>query len=120
METALFDQCFDKGFIVTGTEHHNGGFEYYKNEAAIEKIFESSLDYIIAIYSEYKPLIKNGNEEIIWEKLNWKVIDFSSHTVIYQGTIIPKELKDKDIIKKAHSIGTMIAQSVLREVLTRQ
>ncbi len=120
LETAFFDQCFEQGIIVTGADLNKEGERSYKNEKAIESLFESSPDYVVAIYSEYKSNIKDGEEKIDWKQLKWKVIEMNSHILLSKGTVIPNMIKEDDMQKKAHFIGTMIAETILGEVLTQK
>ncbi len=117
LETALFDRCFDMGFIVTGTAHNNSGDQDFKNEQRLKELFESDLHYLVAIYCEYEPVADTNIQNTQWKQLSWKLIDLNGDTVIRTETIDPEKIKEKDMITKARFIGNKIAKAILREVL---
>lgn len=120
LETELFEICFDYGFIATSVDHIGEGISRYKNNTALIRIFDSSLDYVVAIYCDYeqKPVSKNerGDPIIIWKQIQWKMLDFSSQKVLFEEVIKPEAITKFDAMQKAKTIGKAIGDSILKKL----
>ena len=117
LETELFDFCFDHGMVATSVEYIVGKYEQYKDNASLIKRFDSSLDYVVALYCEYKQAIYDTvNRQrlaIEWKTLQWKFIDFSSQKVIFEKKIDPETIPEIELRQKIKSAGKAIGTSML-------
>ncbi|MEL3906345.1 MAG: hypothetical protein P1P65_04870 [Treponema sp.] len=120
LETELFELSFDYGLIATSVEHTMNGLDQYNSNPLLVKLFDSSLDYLVAVYCEYgqAPVQKpdNADKGLKWKEMHWKIIDFSSRTVIFEGTVEPDSVPEPDILQKAKNIGKMIGYQVLKNL----
>ena len=117
LETELFDFCFDQGMIATSVEYIVGNYEQYKDNTALIKRFDSSIDCLVALYCEYKQGLGNTvNRQspiIEWKKLEWKSIDFSSKNIIFEEKIDPEQIPESELKRKIKSAGHAIGTSML-------
>ena len=120
LETELFELCFDRGLIATSVEYITGTFERYKNNVSLVKRFDSSIDYLVAIYCEYgQHLIRKSNNAesaIDWKKLHWKIIDFSSQATLMEEIIEPETIPETEPKKKAKKAGEVIGTVMLQKL----
>lgn len=117
LETELFDFCFDRGMIATSIEYIAENYERYKDNASLIKCFDSSVDYVVVLYCEYKQAlgdpVNKQQSSIEWKCLQWKFIDFSSQNVIFEKKIDPKIIPDNELRRKIKSVGQAIGISML-------
>ena len=118
LETELFDFCFDHGMVATSVEYIVGKYEQYKDNASLIKRFDSSLDYVVALYCEYKQAVgdtvNSQKPAIEWKSLQWKFIDFSSQNIIFEETIDPKTIPEIELRRKIKNAGQIIGASMLK------
>ena len=117
LETELFEFCFDRGMVATSVEYIAENYERYKDTASLLKRFDSSVDYVVALYCEYKQALGNTvNKQrtvIEWKNLKWKFIDFSSKKIIFEENIDPKTIPEIELRRKIKSAGQTIGISIL-------
>lgn len=117
LETELFDFCFDRGIIATSVEYTVGKYERYKDNASLIKLFDSSIDYLVALYCEYKQVFgdtTNRQEPAIdWKSLQWKLVDFSSHDVVFEEMIDPKKIPELEPKRKVKTVGQRVGSRIL-------
>ena len=117
LETELFDFCFDHGMVATSVEYIVGKYEQYKDNASLIKRFDSSVDYVVALYCEYKQAsgdtVNRQRSIIEWKKLEWKFIDFSSQKIIFEKKIEPKTIPEIELKQKIKSAGQAIGANLL-------
>ena len=118
LETELFDFCFDRGIVATSIEYITGNYERYKDNASLIKRFNSSVDYVVVLYCEYKQAagdtVVNRQKAVVeWKRLQWKFIDFSSHNVIFEKKIDPKTIPENELRRKIKNAGQAIGTSML-------
>ena len=120
LETEIFEQCFDHGIITTSVEHIVGKPSLYTDTASLIKLFDSSVDYVVAVYCEYRlgkeARAKSQKQVLEWKKLQWKIIDFSLKTVLAEDEIDPAGFGDSELKQQARSAGTHIGAAVLKKV----
>ena len=120
LETEIFEQCFDHGVITTSVEHIVGKPSLYTDTASVIKLFDSSVDYVVALYCEYgqgKESRENSQKQgLEWKKLRWKILDFSLKTVLSEDDIDPAGLGDAELKQKARSAGAHIGAAVLKKI----
>ena len=118
LETELFEFCFDRGMVTTSIEYIVGKYEQYKDNASLIKRFDSSLDYVVALYCEYKQAVgdtvNSQKPAIEWKSLQWKFIDFSSQNIIFEETIDPKTIPEIELRRKIKNAGQIIGASMLK------
>jgi len=116
LETELFDFCFDRGLIATSIEYIAENYERYKDNASLIKRFDSSVDYVVVLYCEYKQALAEAvnkqNPPIEWKRLQWKFIDFASQSVIFEEKIDPKTIPENELRRKIKSAGQAIGTSM--------
>lgn len=117
LETELFELCFDQGLIATSVEHKAGTSERYNNTNMLIKPFDSSIDYVVALYCEYRPSTKqppkSSESALEWKKLQWKIIDFGSKRILFENTIEPEKIQDPELKQKVKIAGKTIGDSIL-------
>ena len=118
LETELFDFCFDRGMVVTSVESIAENNERrYKDTASLLKRFDSSVDYVVVVYCEYKQALGNTvnrqSPAVEWKDLEWKLIDFSSQKIIFEEKINPKTMTENELKQKIKSAGQSIGISML-------
>ena len=117
LETELFDFCFDRGMIATSIEYIVENYERYTDNASLLKRFDSSIDYFVALYCEYKQALGDtANRQrpaIEWKNVEWKFIDFSSQKIIFEEKIDPKTIPEIELSRKIKSAGQTIGTSIL-------
>ncbi|MGP1577781.1 MAG: hypothetical protein ACTTH7_09965 [Treponema sp.] len=116
IEAELFELAFDYGIIATSTEYSLRGYEYYNSNALLTQAFESSTDYLVVVYCEYEAGRTETQMPVIWKKLEWKLFDFSSHTVLVSEEIPLDHIDEPDFMKKARLAGKKIGQRVLQHI----
>lgn len=120
LETEVFDLCFDHGIITTSAEHSTEGFEHYQNAAYLKKPFGEAVDYLVAIYCDYSPDQKNAVQEdgltFDWRNVHWKLMDFSSQSILFEEKIAPQKLPAADLVHEAKRIGKMIGNAILKKL----
>jgi len=118
LETELFDFCFDQGMITTSIEYIVENYERYKDHTSLLKRFDSSIDYLVALYCEYRQALGdtvNRQRPVIeWKNLEWKFIDFSSQNIIFEEKIDPKTIPEIELRQKIKSAGQTIGASMLK------
>ena len=117
LETELFDFCFDRGMVATSIEYIVGKYEQYKDNVSLIKRFDSSVDYVAALYCEYKQAagdtVNRQNPVIEWKNLEWKFIDFPSQNIIFEEKINPKTIPEIELRRKIKNAGRTIGASIL-------
>ena len=115
LETELFEFCFDRGMVTTSIEYIVGKYEQYKDNASLIKRFDSSLDYVVALYCEYKQAV---GDTVNSQKpaIEWKLIDFSSQKIIFEENIDPKTMPENELKQKIKSAGQSIGTSMLENL----
>ena len=117
LETELFDFCFDRGMVATSIEYIVGKYEQYKDNVSLIKRFDSSVDYVAALYCEYKQAagdtVNRQNPVIEWKNLEWKFIDFPSQNIIFEEKIDPKTIPEIELRRKIKNAGQTIGASIL-------
>ena len=117
LETELFDFCFDRGMVATSIEYIVGKYEQYKDNVSLIKRFDSSVDYVAALYCEYKQAagdtVNRQNPVIEWKNLEWKFIDFPSQNIIFEKKIDPKTIPEIELRRKIKNAGQTIGASIL-------
>ena len=117
LETELFDFCFDRGMVATSIEYIVGKYEQYKDNVSLIKRFASSVDYVAALYCEYKQAagdtVNRQNPVIEWKNLEWKFIDFPSQNIIFEEKIDPKTIPEIELRRKIKNAGQTIGASIL-------
>ena len=117
LETKLFDFCFDRGMVATSIEYIVGKYEQYKDNVSLIKRFDSSVDYVAALYCEYKQAagdtVNRQNPVIEWKNLEWKFIDFPSQNIIFEEKIDPKTIPEIELRRKIKNAGQTIGASIL-------
>ena len=120
LETELFEQCFDHGIIATSVEHIVGKPALYNDTASLIKLFDSSIDYLVAVYCEYrlgKEVRQTSQKQVLeWTKLQWKIVDFSLKKVLFEDDINPAGFGDPELKQKARDAGTHIGAAILEKV----
>ena len=119
LETELFDICFDNGIIATSVEYRAEGVEQYKDNALLLRRFDSSVDYVVALYCEYKQ--GSGKRSISeqpleWKQLKWKIIDFSSQSVLFEESIEPAAIPESELKQKVRYAGKAIGGVLLKNL----
>jgi len=104
--------------VTTSIEYIVGKYEQYKDNASLIKRFDSSLDYVVALYCEYKQAVgdtvNSQKPAIEWKGLQWKFIDFSSQNIIFEETIDPKTIPEIELRRKIKNAGQIIGASMLK------
>ena len=117
LETELFEFCFDQGMVATSIEYMVENYERYRDNASLLKRFDSSVDYVVALYCEYKQAsgdtVNRQRSIIEWKKLEWKFIDFSSQKIIFEKKIEPKTIPEIELKQKIKSAGQAIGANLL-------
>lgn len=119
LETELFDFCFDRGVIATSIEYIVGKFEQYKDNASLIKRFDSSIDYLVVLYCEYKQILNNTatvnrqGPTIDWKILQWQLVDFSSQNIVFEEMIDPGKIPEIELMRKVKTAGQMIGSRML-------
>ena len=117
LETELFEFCFDYGIVATSIECIAENDERYEKNASLLKRFDSSVDYVVVVYCEYKQAsINTGNTQqpaIKWQRLQWKCLDFSSQKVIFEERIDPSTIPENELRLKIKSAGQSIGTTMV-------
>jgi len=117
LETELFEFCFDRGMVATSVEYIVGNYERYNDNDALIQLFDSSVDYVVALYCEYKQASGDAANRlkpaVEWKRLQWKFIDFFSRNVVFEERIDPKNIPDTELRRKVKSAGQTIGTSML-------
>lgn len=117
LETELFEFCFDHGIVTTSIEHLVGKIEQYEDNALLVKQFDSSIDFLVALYCEYK----HGHRDetrgqyaaVDWRCLKWKIIDFSTRTTVFEQLLDVKKVSETDLVRKLKTIGASVGDGLL-------
>ncbi len=117
LETELFELCFDHGCIATSAEQKAEAAEGYTDINTLIKPFDSSIDYVVAVYCEYRPstehVPKPSEYALQWKKLQWKIIDFASKRILFENTIEPENMQEAELKQKVKTAGKTIGNSIL-------
>ena len=117
LETELFEFCFNRGFIATSIEYIAGKSERYKDNASLIKRFDSSIDYLVALYCEYRQgggtITNKQSQAVEWKSLQWKLVDFSSQSILYEETINPAKISETELKQKMKKTGQAIGIKIL-------
>ena len=117
LETELFELCFDHGCIVTSAERNAETSAQYADTNALIKPFDSSIDYVVAVYCEYRQsterVAKNSEYAIQWKKLQWKIIDFASKRIMFENVVDPEKIPEPELKQKVKAAGKTIGDSIL-------
>lgn len=116
LETELFELAFDYGIIATSMDYSLSGYEYYNSDSFLTQLFEPSTDYLVVLYCEYETGKKDPQIPIIWKKLEWKLLDFSNHSVLISEEILLDGINEQDFIQKARIAGKKIGLRVLQDI----
>ena len=117
LETELFEFCFDSGIVATSIESIAENDERSAQNAALLKRFDSSVDYVVVVYCEYKQAsdtpLNRQQPAIKWQRLQWKCLDFSSQKVIFEERIDPDTIPENELTRKIKSAGQSIGTTMV-------
>ena len=117
LETELFEFCFDSGIVATSIESIAENDERYAQNAALLKRFDSSVDYVVVVYCEYKQAsdtpLNRQQPAIKWQRLQWKCLDFSSQKVTFEERIDPDTIPENELTRKIKSAGQSIGTTMV-------
>lgn len=117
LETELFEFCFDHGIVATSIAPIVGSAARYKDNKALSKCFNASIDFFVVLYCEYRqahnPAVRGVYAAVDWKSAKWKIVNFASGSTVFEKSLKLGEIQETDLIRKMKNVSRSIGDGIL-------